>query len=193
MSRWNKGLALTFVLPALPALAHIAPGVHTHGFEAGFVHPFTGLDHLAAMLTVGVWSAQSQRGWRMAAAPLSFAALLTLGALAGMAGVLLPAVEPMVAASVLVLGLVVALRWRLSAAGGAALVGAFALFHGLAHGSELSGLGALAGIVLATALLHGSGLLLGLQLRSLAPLWSRLAGSALALIGLGLMTGMVPA
>ncbi|HEY1090102.1 MAG TPA: HupE/UreJ family protein, partial [Burkholderiaceae bacterium] len=157
---------------------------HAHGFAAGFTHPFTGLDHLAAMLAVGMWSAQSQRAWRMVWAPLSFASLLTLGALAGMAGVALPAVEPMVSASVLILGLVLAVRWQLSPGTSAALVGLFAVFHGLAHGGELNGTSALSGMVLATALLHGTGLLLGLKLR---PLAIRVAGSSLALLGIALM------
>ena len=91
----------------------------------------------------------------------------------------------------LVLGLVAAASWRLGATASAALVGAFAVFHGLAHGAELGGGAALVGMVLATALLHAGGLALGLKLRALAPVWSRAAGGAIALLGLGLLTRLV--
>ncbi|OWQ87578.1 urease accessory protein UreJ [Roseateles aquatilis] len=183
--------ALALLLPAL-ALAHAGDGgVHEHGLAAGFTHPFTGLDHLAAMLAVGLWSALTQTGRRMLAAPFAFAGLLLIGALLGAAGLSLPGVEPMVAASVLVLGLVAAARWHLGAAASALLVGAFAVFHGLAHGSELQGVPALLGMVVATALLHALGLGVGLRLRALAPAWSRAAGGAIALLGLGLLGRMV--
>jgi urease accessory protein len=184
------------VLPAL-AFAHAGDAPHDHGvslgFSAGFLHPFTGLDHLAAMLAVGLWSALTQTGRRMLAAPFAFAGLLLVGALIGAAGIAsaLPGVEPMVAASVLALGLIAATRWKLSAAASSALVGAFAVFHGLAHGAELGGGTALIGMVAATALLHGGGLALGLKLRALAPVWSRAAGGAIALLGLGLLTRLV--
>lgn len=194
-------LALALSAAPMLALAHgghagEAQG-HEHGLLAGLTHPLTGLDHLGAMLAVGLWSALAQRGRAMLAAPLAFAALLLLGALAGglmsAAGLSLPGVEPLVAASVLVLGLLAAARWQLAPAASAALVGAFAIFHGLAHGSELQGGAALAGMVLATAGLHGLGLALGLQLRALAPAWSRLAGGSIALLGLGLLARMVSA
>jgi len=199
-----QALALTVaaVLPVF-VFAHTGEGLpHDHGgmsagaaFGAGFTHPFTGPDHLAAMLAVGLWSALTQTGRRMLAAPFAFAGLLLIGALAGLAlgdeGFSVPGVEPMVAVSVLVLGLVAAARWRVGAAASSALVGAFAVFHGLAHGAELEGGAALAGMVLATALLHAGGLALGLRLRALAPVWSRVAGGAIALLGLGLLSRMV--
>ncbi|WP_416761300.1 HupE/UreJ family protein [Roseateles sp. So40a] len=199
-----QALALTVaaVLPVF-VFAHTGDGsLHDHGspsalsaFATGFTHPFTGLDHLAAMLAVGLWSALTQTGRRMLAAPLAFAGLLLIGALSGLwladEGLAMPGVEPMVAASVLVLGLIAAARWHIGAAASAALVGAFAVFHGLAHGAELDGGVALAGMVLATALLHAGGLALGLKLRALAPVWSRMAGGAIALLGLGLVGRMV--
>ncbi|PIM53461.1 urease accessory protein UreJ [Roseateles chitinivorans] len=199
-----QALALTVaaVLPVF-VFAHTGDGLlHEHGaptagaaFAAGFTHPFTGLDHLAAMLAVGLWSALTQTGRRMLAAPFAFAGLLLIGAMAGLwlgtEGLVVPGVEPTVAASVLTLGLVAASRWRLGATASAALVGVFAVFHGLAHGAELEGGAALAGMVVATALLHAAGLALGLRLRALAPVWSRTAGGAIALLGLGLLTRMV--
>jgi len=173
------------------ASAHIGTetAAHSHiSFIDGLLHPFTGPDHLAAMLAVGVWSALSAR--RLWTAPLAFAALLLAGALLGLAGADLPAVEPMVAASVLALGLLVALRARLPAALAAALVGVFAIFHGVAHGTELAGaahIGApLLGMLTATVALHGAGLGLGLALRTRA--WTtRVAGAGVAALGAALL------
>lgn len=184
----------TVLLAALPlaAAAHTGAdaGAH-HGFTAGLMHPLTGLDHLAAMLAVGVWSALTARSTReLAGAPLAFAAMLLAGAVAGLAGVTLPAVEPMIAASLLVIGLLVAARLRLPGPAAAALVGAFAVFHGIAHGVELAGAhgaaAALAGMVLATALLHGTGLAIGWVLRQHAAL-PRVAGGLVALFGATLL------
>jgi urease accessory protein len=188
----------TATLLSLPALtlAHVGAdaGGHHDGFRTGFMHPFTGTDHLVAMLAVGVWSAlaAAQTGWRsLAAAPLSFAALLLLGAVLALGGLSLPAVEPMIAVSLLVLGLLVATRQALPMAAGAALVGGFALFHGAAHGSELAGGAALAGMVLATVLLHGAGLWIGLlisrQRRERSVWLARAAGLASAAFGAALL------
>ena len=186
-------LTLLLIVPTL-ALAHggvDAGAHHGNGFAAGFLHPFTGLDHLAAMLAVGLWSALSARriDARMAVAPMSFTLLLLAGALLGAAGFTPPLVEPMVAASLLVLGLLVATRTRLPLAACAALVGGFALFHGLAHGLELGGGAALAGMVLATALLHATGLAIGVLLRARARWWPRIAGALVGGFGLALLLG----
>lgn len=165
------------------AFAHVGAdaGSH-HGFLTGFTHPLTGLDHLAAMLAVGMWSAMtSRRSW---AAPLSFAALLLVGALMAKSGVAFPAVEPMIAASLLVMGLLLATRQRLPAAAGALLVGGFALFHGAAHGNELAGPGALAGMVASTALIHLAGLGIGKAMQHRSAALPRWAGTAVAMVGL---------
>lgn len=174
------------------ANAHIGTDFGAHAgvsLADGLLHPFTGLDHLAAMLAVGFWSALTAR--RLWTAPLAFAVMLLAGALLGLAGIELPAVEPMIAASLLVLGLLVALRARLPAALAAALVGVFAVFHGVAHGSELAGAAAsgapLAGVLIATIALHATGLGLGLALRNTA--WvSRMAGAGVAALGVTLLT-----
>ncbi len=190
----GRALALLFAtaLPAL-ALAHTGaePG-HTHGagesLRAGFTHPFTGLDHLAAMLALGVWSALAAR--RVWLAPLAFAGTLLVGALLGAAGVTMPAVEPAIAASLLVLGLLVATRAALPQAAGVLVAAGFALFHGAAHGGELAGPGAawaLAGMVIATALLHGAGVALGLALRERNRWLPRVAGAGVALFGASLL------
>jgi urease accessory protein len=155
-----------------------------HGLLTGFTHPLTGLDHLAAMLAVGLWSALTAR--RTWTAPLAFAGLLLVGALLAQGGVALPGIEPMIAASMLVVGLLLATQARLPEAAGALLVGAFALFHGAAHGQELAGTGALFGMVAGTAVLHLAGMGLGLLLRARSAWLPRLAGAAVALFGLNM-------
>jgi len=184
----NKALLLAATLGlSTLAQAHLGTDLADHhalDLVDGFLHPFTGLDHLAAMLAVGFWSALSTR--RVWLAPLAFANMLLVGAVMGLCGITLPALEPMVAATVLALGLLVATRAQFPGAVGAALAGGFAVFHGMAHGVEFSAaspLAALAGMVAGTAVLHGLGLAAGLALRSHSIWWPRLAGTALALWG----------
>ena len=190
----NRAFILLGLLwPALPALAHTgALGDHVHpGFMAGLLHPFTGIDHLAAMLAVGVWSALAVRPvW---VAPLAFVALLGAGALGGLAGVAVPGVEPMIAASLLVTGLLIATRaqWRVWAA--ALVAGLFAFFHGAAHGMELSGVGvaqALAGMLIGSAALHLTGIGLGRWVFDQRRWLSAMAGGAVALLGSALLLRM---
>ena len=188
-----KTAAVTgLALAGTSALAHVgADGSAHHGFPTGFLHPITGLDHLAAMLAVGVWSAMTTR--RLWLAPVSFAALLLAGALLAQAGVAFPAIEPMIAASMLVVGLLLAAQVKLPDAAGAVLVGAFALFHGAAHGQELVAGAALAGMVLGTAVLHVAGIGLGLGLKRTSVWLPRVVGAVVALMGvnmgLSLMAG----
>lgn len=183
-------------LPMLPAmaLAHGGNHSHTHGladsFVQGLVHPFTGLDHLAAMLAVGVWSVLAfpklQAAWRI---PVAFVAMLVAGAVAGFAGLRVPGVEPMIAASVLALGLLVAVQSKMPWVAAAALAGGFAFFHGAAHGYELAGdgglaaLGALAGMALGSAILHITGMGLGHGLMQRYQWLARLGGVGTALLG----------
>ncbi|GAB2880000.1 HupE/UreJ family protein [Uliginosibacterium flavum] len=187
-------LALIALFPAL-ASAHIGAdaGIH-HGsaFIIGFTHPFTGLDHMAAMIMVGVWSmlAFSHSSRASLAAPAAFAGLLLIGGLLGFTGMAFGALEPMIAASLLVLGLMVALRVKLPALVGALIVGAFAVFHGIAHGTELPvdrALAALSGMLLGTLLLHVGGMALarfGLERNVWLP---RITGAVVALFGLSLL------
>ncbi len=187
---------------ALPIGAGAHPGhetgdmalSHASAFVGGFLHPLTGLDHLAAMVAVGLWSAlAARRAWPdLLWAPLGFAAMLLAGALLGLQGVQLPAVEPMIAASLLVTGLLVLTRWRVPGMAAAALVGVFAVFHGLAHGYELAGdanaLPVVAGMLAATLLIHAAGVAAGWALRH-ANVWlPRLAGAGVAVFGLALLT-----
>jgi urease accessory protein len=181
-----KALVPTCLLTAsMAASAHVGTDAGSHlGVFAGFVHPLNGLDHLAAMLAVGAWSAMTTR--RIWAAPLAFGALLLVGALVAQAGVSFPAVEPMIAASVLMMGLLLATRVEMPEAAGASLVGVFALFHGAAHGQELAGAGALLGMVAGTALLHALGLGLGVVIRRQSVWLPRLSGALVAALGLGM-------
>lgn len=156
------------------------------GFWAGIAHPFSGLDHLLAMIAVGIWAAQSG-GRAIWVLPCSFVALMLAGGLLGMSGIAMPNVEQGIVASLLVLGLLIAFARRLHLFAGMTIVGAFALFHGVAHGIEMPvGSPALymAGFAAATTLLHGLGLGAALLYRGLL---IRLAGAAVSASGLYLL------
>lgn len=179
-------------LALFPLLASAHPGHEVPGQASwldGLTHPFTGLDHLAAMLAVGLWSGLSaRRAW---VAPLAFASLLLIGALLASAGLQLPLIEPMIACSLLVLGLLLARRQNLPPVATAVLVGGFALFHGAAHGQELGAGPALLGMVVATASLHLAGLGLGCWLRAQGDQWaarsSLVGGLSVAALGAALL------
>ncbi len=191
-------LSATLSFAAVSAFAHPGHDAATVGASlwAGLLHPFTGADHLLAMAAVGVWSAL---GARSAAdtlrLPLAFVTLMLAGAALGLAGVALPAVEPMIAASLLVVGVLVALRARLPAWAGMALVGGFAVFHGYAHSAELPGTAAalpavlayVGGFVAATLALHLLGIVAGTTLRHRAGWLARASGAGVALYGAGLL------
>ena len=189
----NK-LLNTLILIAATALstsasAHLGTdsGTH-HALVDGLLHPLTGLDHLAAMLAVGLWSALSATSARRIwLAPVAFAGMLLVGALLGLNGLALPAVEPMIAASLLVMGLLVATRAKLPLAVTAGVVGVFAVFHGIAHGTELAGGGngfaPLLGMLIATIALHLAGVGIGLALRRHSVWWPRVVGGLTALLG----------
>jgi urease accessory protein len=188
-------LALAAVtLAASPASAHLAPGEHG-SFLAGASHPLFGLDHILAMVAVGLWAAMLG-GRALTLVPAAFVGTMVVGFALAMAGIGLPFVEPAILASVVVLGLVVAISVRLPAAAGAILVGAFALFHGHAHGGELGTAAALpylAGFAVSTALLHGAGLGVGLTLGSsrFGTLAARTAGGITVALGFGLAVGAI--
>ncbi len=180
------------LLPAI-VFAHTGSDAgmhHLNGMMQGSVHPFTGLDHLAAMTTVGIWSAMTAR--RVWVAPLAFAVLLLTGALLGVGGIQPVVIEPMVAVSLLVIGLLLATRTSLPTIAAGTLVGAFALFHGMAHGTELSHAqsigGALTGMIAGTILLHVIGLVIGMVLKRVSALWPRLIGLFVSILGIGLLS-----
>jgi urease accessory protein len=182
------GAAALAIAPA--ASAHVGIG-ETAGFARGFVHPFGGLDHVLAMVAVGLWA--GQRGGRARwMIPMTFVTIMILGGLMGALGVTLPYVEQGIALSVLVLGILVAaaVSWPLPAS--MLLVGVFALFHGHAHGAEMpvtaSGIEYGAGFVLATAILHASGVGAAILARNFhRSLPMRLSGTAIAASGVVLL------
>lgn len=185
----RKFIASLLMFAALPVFAHSGHAEQTVSFIGGFIHPLTGLDHVLAMFAVGLWSAATAR--RIWLAPVSFTATLLAGALLAQSGLTLPAVEPTIAASVLLLGLLVMARSHLPEAAAAVMAAGFALFHGAAHGQELAAPSALAGMVLATALLPCLGVAFGLLLKSRSLWWQRIAGSGIALVGAGLAVGLM--
>lgn len=177
------------VLLATPALAHTGQG-EASGFAYGLAHPIGGLDHLLAMAAVGLWSAIALPRGQVLAAPFAFVAAMLAGAGLAFAGLALPAVEGMIAASVLILGLMVATRAKLPVAAGAGVAALFALFHGFAHGAEAAGgiAAYMAGFAISTAAIHLAGVGLGLALtgRRLA---EGAVGGAIAAAGLFLTVG----
>ncbi|MBE2241412.1 MAG: HupE/UreJ family protein [Burkholderiaceae bacterium] len=146
-----------------PALAHVEAGQAT-GLLSGFLHPISGLDHVLAMVAVGLWGAilGTPAIWVL---PIAFPLVMAMGALLGFLGVPLPGVEYGIAASAILLGAAVAFEVRPPVAFAALLVGVFAIFHGYAHGSELPpGQSALLfsmGFVIATGALHAVGIGIG--------------------------------
>ena len=184
--------AMAFAASAAPAFAHLDPAKHG-SLMAGFTHPLSGIDHILVMVAVGLWAAQIG-GRALWFVPATFVGTMTVGFGLAMAGIHLPFVEPAILASVVALGLLVALAVRLDIAASAAVVGVFALFHGYAHGGELGAAGALpfsAGFAIATALLHAAGIGLGLGIGRLASggLIARVVGGMTTLGGLALILG----
>lgn len=149
-------VAATLAVIATPAAAH--PGVGTHDVLHGFLHPLTGLDHMAAMLAVGVLAAR-MGGRSLWAVPFAFMSATLLGGLLAYAGVTLPFVEGMVLLSVVALGAAVAFHAHLSTSVAMVLAAGFAVFHGQAHAAELPLASALAALA-ATGLLHAAGMAL---------------------------------
>ncbi len=184
--------ALLVLLPAGAALAHTGEGM-TGGFIAGFLHPVLGWDHVAAMVAVGLWGAflGNPAIWIL---PVVFPLVMAVGGAIGVAGIPIPAVETGIAGSAVVLGLMVLLAARPPIAVSAVLVGAFAIFHGHAHGTELpEAANAIAysiGFVIATGMLHLGGIVFGLLARWPAGrIAVRAGGGAIALAGVGFLTG----
>ena len=165
-----KKILLACLLASMSSFAIAHPG---HGLEsafAGFMHPLTGWDHLLVMLAVGLWASKigGNTRWQL---PLTFMLLMAAGTFLGNAGVMFAGLETAIAASVMVMGLVLVISFSMNNAVRIGAVALFALLHGVAHGAELNlnqGLFALDGMLLATGLLHCVGLLLGSQRLNLA-------------------------
>lgn len=183
-------------VPAV-ALAHTGAGPAS-GFGHGFGHPLGGLDHILAMVMVGVfaWQLGGRALWLV---PASFVVVMAVGGALGMAGIGVPFVEVGIALSVIVLGAVVAFGVKAPLAVAMGMVGLFAIFHGHAHGAEMpegaGGLAYAAGFILATALLHAAGIGVGFAIgrfgERFGPTVVRAAGAFSALAGVGLLAGVL--
>ncbi len=188
-------LAATALAPEA-AFAHVGGG-STSGFAHGFFHPIGGIDHVLAMVAVGMFAA-NLGGRALWAVPATFVAVMAFGGLLGIEHVAIPYVEIGIAVSVIVLGLVVALRVQWPVAAAMALVALLAIFHGHAHGEEMplsaSAATYAAGFVLGTGLLHLAGIALGIAGRT-SDFYGRptaqLSGAAISLAGVGLLAGVL--
>lgn len=181
-------LCILFLLMPITAFAHQA-GTESAGLFAGVLHPLSGLDHLLAMVAVGLWASQmgQKAAWTL---PSTFITAMIAGVIVAMAGVSVPYVETGILLSVLVLGGLIATAWVLPTVFSIGIVGSFALFHGYAHGSEVSAVSMayIAGFVVSTAFLHATGVFSGLFLRQLnSEKIARFAGGLITLTGLYLV------
>ena len=196
----NKLFAITILgaavmLGSTAAEAHVGHG-STMGFAHGFVHPFSGIDHILAMVAVGLFAARLG-GRALWLVPSAFVAMMTVGGIMGIFGIGVPYVEVGIAASVLVLGSLMAFELALPPSFAMGLVGFFAVFHGHAHGAEMpattSGFTYAVGFMCATAALHIIGIGLGVFSGQMAQMqyrsWVRVAGGMMAITGLGLLAG----
>jgi len=192
-------LAMTALMALVPSIAYAHTGVgDTIGFAHGFIHPITGLDHVLAMVMVGMfaWQLGGRALWMV---PTTFVLVMAMGGALGVAGIGVPFVEAGIALSVIVLGAVVAFGIKAPVAVAMAVVGLFAIFHGHAHGSEMpesaAGLAYGFGFMLATALLHvmgvGLGFVIGWAGEKQGPIVARTAGGAAALAGVAILVGML--
>ena len=197
MHRTALRLSAAAALALIPAIASAHPGHEgAAGLAHGFMHPLGGIDHILAMVTVGLIAARLG-GRALWLVPTSFVVTMAVAGLAGMAGIGFANAEAGIALSLVVLGAMIALRLTMPVAAAMALVGFFAIFHGYAHGAEMpetvSGLAYGAGFLAATALLHGLGIALGLTLgqAGFGRRTLRLGGTAAMLAGAALLIGAI--
>lgn len=181
-------------LAAFPRLAFAhTQGTGSFSLVHGLAHPVGGLDHLMAMGLVGLlaWQMGGAYRWQL---PVLFVSAMALGGALGIAGVGIPMFELGIVLSVVLLGAMLAFGARLPAVASAVLVGTSAIFHGYAHGAEMpsaaDGVSYAVGFLLATALLHASGLAIGFLTKAAGPMPARLIGGLSALVGLGLVFGI---
>ncbi|PDT19965.1 HupE/UreJ family protein [Rhizobium hidalgonense] len=197
-SALKSGL-LAFAGAALPAVASAHPAIgDAAGFSHGFAHPMSGLDHVLAMVMVGVFAFQlgGRATWLV---PTTFVLVMALGGALGAAGINVPFVELGIALSVVVLGAIVALDVKAPLAAALGIVGLFAIFHGHAHGAEMpdnaAGAAYAAGFMIATALLHLTGLALGYFVgragERRGAFVTRAAGGIAAISGVGILAGLI--
>ena len=197
-SALKSGL-LALAAAALPAAAYAHPAIgEAAGFSHGFAHPISGLDHVLAMVMVGVFAFQlgGRATWLV---PTTFVLVMALGGFLGATGVNIPLVETGIALSVVVLGAIVALNVKAPLAATLGVIGLFAIFHGHAHGAEMpenaAGAAYAAGFMIATALLHAAGLTLGYLIGRAGErqglFVTRTAGGIAAISGVGILAGLI--
>jgi len=189
----RRAIGLFLLCLAAGAQAH-TEGLVAGGFFSGFMHPLSGLDHLLAMIAVGIWGASLGLPliWAL---PVVFPLRMVIGGVLGIAQVPLPFVESGIAVSVVVLGLAILAAWRAPIAVAVAIVGAFGVFHGYAHGAELPASAApaaySAGFVLSTGLLHLTGIAIGtLDRLPHGRQVLRASGGVIAIVGVWIFAGM---
>ena len=198
--KFSKVLGLAAVAAVMApqfALAHVGLG-DAHDALHGFAHPLTGIDHILAMVSVGLLSA-NLGGRAIWAVPTSFVLMMLVGGIIGMNGIELPLTELGIGISVITLGSLIALSARLPVALAVAMAGVFAIFHGFAHGAEMpvdaSGLLFATGFVVATTTLHIAGIVLAMGIARLSQSISdkvlKVSGGAVALAGVALVSGMI--
>jgi urease accessory protein len=191
-------IGITAALAMVPALASAHTGHDALGFGHGFAHPMSGIDHILAMVAVGIFAA-NLGGRALWAVPLTFTALMAAGGALGIAAMPLPFVEIGIALSIVVLGLVVAVRYEWPVAAAMTLVGLFAIFHGHAHGTEMpvdgSGAAYALGFVLATGFLHLFGIAIGFGINRAGERYShritQAGGVAVAFAGVLVLGGII--
>lgn len=183
---------ILFLITLSTAMAH-SSGDNGSGFISGLTHPIFGWDHVTAMVAVGIWGAFLGRPaiWIL---PVVFPLVMAFGGILGISGVPIPAIETGIAASSIVLGLLIVFATRAPLWVAAIVVGAFAIFHGYAHGTELpnavSPLAYSIGFVISTGLLHLAGIAFGEVIRLPKGDWIlRAGGGMIALVGIGFLTG----
>jgi urease accessory protein len=195
MKRFLQLAILALCLAPSAAVAHVGIG-STSGFAHGLMHPLSGLDHQLAMILVGLFAYQLG-GRALWLVPLTFVSVMAIGGFLGVMGVPIPFVEVGIALSVVVLGAIVAIGVRAPLAIAMGAVGLFAIFHGHAHGSEMSldasGLEYGVGFMLATVMLHavgiGMGFLIGMSSKTFGNNVYRFAGSLASIAGVALLLG----
>lgn len=185
-------MAMSCVLFTLPGFAFAHSGHNDSGLMAGVIHPLSGMDHLLAMFAVGLWAAQ-QKGSARWSFPTTFVGCMLLGGLLGFDGVYIPYLETGIAASVVTLGLLVALVARTPLVVSILITGSSGLVHGIAHGLELPGMSSpvayAAGFVIATSGLHALGYALSRFPPACAAALIRIIGLVSAGVGALLLVG----
>ncbi|WP_303901517.1 HupE/UreJ family protein [Thiohalomonas denitrificans] len=178
--------AIAALLASGIAAAHTGTGLGA-GFGSGLLHPIVGWDHLLAAVAVGLWAARHPSRTALML-PLVFLGAMTTGIVLGLGGAMLPGAEPAILGSLIVFGGALVLKRRIPAGLAAAVLALFAVFHGNAHGAEMPIAARLftygSGLLLATAILHGTGILAG---RLAHPLVLRWVGVAIGSVGLWML------